>query len=240
MVYTPKEDPGFMDTVRGLDYFKQRVDEEIEVRRKHPSDDLLGYLAAGTINGEKLDRDAIQDIAFNILAGGVDTTTALTSNTLLHLSRHPDLRQRLINEPELLPLAREEFVRFFSPIHTESRTVKDDITVDGWDFTKGDRVMLCYSSANQDPEIFDDPDHVKLDRFPNRHIAFGAGMHRCIGSFLARLMFEEMVTAVLARLPDYKVIEDKILPYKTIAGVNGWVHIPATFTPGKKVGAAIE
>jgi cytochrome P450 len=240
MVYTPESDPEFPETLRGLEYFRQRVDEEIEIRRKKPSDDLLGYLAAGTINGEKLDRNLIQEIAFNILAGGVDTTTALTSNTLLYLSRRPDQRQQLIDHPELMPLAREEFVRFFSPIHGLARNAKEDVTVDGWEFMKGDRVLLAYASGNRDADVFDNPEDVKLDRFPNRHVGFGAGMHRCLGSFLARMMFETMVTEVLTRMPDYKVVESDILPYTTVAKVNGWIHIPAKFTPGKKVGANIE
>ena len=240
MVYTPESDPGFMDTIRGLDYFKQRVDEEIEIRRKKPSDDLLGYLAAGTIDGKPLDYNRIQDIAFNIVSGGVDTTTALTSNTLLHLSRHPKDKQRLIDEPELMPVATEEFVRYFSPIHGLARNAKQDVTVDGWDIKAGERVLLAYSAGNRDPEVFADPEHVKLDRMPNRHVGFGAGHHRCLGSFLARMMFDSMMREVLTRIPDYKVVEDKILPYTSVAKVNGWIHIPATFTPGKKVGAKIE
>jgi cytochrome P450 len=239
MIYTPKDDPEFLETMKGLDYFRQRVDEEIEIRRKHPSDDLLGYLAAGTIDGQPLNRDRIQDISFNILAGGVDTTTALTSNVLLHLSRNPDQRQRLIDEPELLKFAREEFVRYFTPAHAAARTAKQDVTVDGWQFMKGDRVLLAWASGNRDAEEFENPDEVKLDRFPNRHVGFGAGMHRCLGSFFARMKFETMVTEVLARIPDYQVVEDEILPYTTRGAVNGWIHIPATFTPGTKVGALI-
>jgi len=239
IIYTPKNDPSFAEAVRGLDYFRQRVDEEIEIRLRQPADDLLGYLAAGCINGEPLTRARIHDISFNILAGGVDTTTALTSNVLLHLSRRPDHRQRLMDEPELLPLAREEFVRYFSPIHGLARNAKQDVTVDGWEFMKGDRVLLAYASGNRDADVFEDPEEIKLDRSPNRHVGFGAGMHRCLGSFLARMMFEAMLTEVLARMPDYKVIEDRILPYHSVAGVNGWIHMPATFTPGKKVGATI-
>lgn len=240
MVYTPADDPAFPETVAGLDYFKRRVDEEIEIRRAHPGDDLLGYLAAGRIDGEPLSRDRIQDIAFNLMGGGVDTTTALTSNSLLYLSRNPDERQRLIDDPGLWSYAREEFVRYFSPIHGLARNAKEDVVMDGWAFRKGDRVLLSYASGNRDAAVFDDPDEVKLDRFPNRHVAFGAGMHRCLGSFLAKMMFETMMTEVLRRMPDFKVIETAIRPYTAVARVNGWISIPATFTPGPKVGATIE
>ena len=239
MVYPPAEAPEFLETMRGLDYFKQRVDEEIALRREHPKDDLLGLLANGEMNGRPLTDEEIQNIAFNLMGGGIDTTTALTSNTLLHLARHPEMRQRLIDDPSLWTVAREEFLRYVTPIHGLARTVVRDTDLDGWQFREGERLLLAYSSANRDPAVFDKPDEVVLDRFPNRHIAFGAGMHRCLGSFLARMMYETMVTEVLARIPDYRIVEEDILPYETVARVNGWVRVPATFTPGKKVGAVI-
>lgn len=239
MLYTPHDHPDYPETVQAMGYFKRRVDEEVEIRRKEPRDDLLSYLAAG-IDGKPLEHGLLQDIAFNIMGGGIDTTTALTSNVLLHLSRNPDQRQRLIDEPQLLALAREEFVRYFTPVHSVARTVTDDVTVNGWEFRKGERVLLRYVSANRDPEVFDEPERVKLDRFPNRHVSFGAGMHRCLGSFLAKMMFETMMRAVLTRMPDYKVIENEIEHYPSIQQVNGWIHIPATFMPGRRVGAVIE
>ena len=240
MVHTPVNDPAFAETLKGLEYFHQRVDEEIALRREAPKDDLLTWFATGTIDGEPLGHQLIHDLAFNILAGGVDTTTALTSNTLVYLSRHPADRQRLIDDPSVLPLAREEFVRYFSPIHGLARNALDDVEVNGWQIDKGDRVLLAYAAGNRDPEAFEDPEQVRLDRFPNKHVGFGAGMHRCLGSFMARMMFEEMITSVLARMPDYQIVEDAIEPYATVAKVNGWKHIPATFTPGSKVGATIS
>ena len=239
VVYTPRDDPNYMDLVAGLDHFNVRVAEEVARRRKEPKDDLLGYFAAGTIDGEPLDDEFIGNLAFNILAGGVDTTTSLTSNTLLHLSRHPEDRARLIADPSLLPIAREEFVRYFTPIHGLGRNATGDVEMNGWKFDRGDRVYLAYASANRDPAAFEDPERLIIDRFPNKHIGFGAGMHRCVGSFLARLMFEVMVGEVLSRIPDYRVIEDEIVPYPTVGLVNGWIHLPATFTPGTKVGAKI-
>jgi cytochrome P450 len=87
--------------------------------------------------------------------------------------------------------------------------------------------------------VFEDPEEVRLDRYPNRHIAFGAGMHRCLGSFLARMMFQTMISEVLTRLPDFQVSEEGLQPYTSVGNVNGWIHIPATFTPGPKLGAVI-
>jgi cytochrome P450 len=238
MLYTPQDHPDYPQTVEAMQYFRQRVDEEIEIRRSRPSDDLLGYLAAG-IDRQPLEHGLLQDIAFNIMGGGIDTTTALTANVLIYLSRNPADRQRLINEPGLIKFAREEFVRYFTPVHSVARTVTDDVTVSGWSFKKGERVLLRYISANRDPDVFDDPESVKLDRYPNRHVSFGAGMHRCLGSFLAKMMFETMLTAVFTRMPDYRVTEDELVHYTSIQQVNGWIHVPAIFTPGPKVGAVI-
>jgi cytochrome P450 len=179
-------------------------------------------------------------MAMNILGGGVDTTTALTSSVLLYLSRRPDQRQQLIDRPELLSLAREEFLRYFSPIHGIARTATRDVELDGWKIDEGDRILLAFASANRDPDAFESPEDVKLDRFPNKHIAFGAGTHRCLGSFLARMVYDTMLSEVLRRMPDYQVIEDGIRAYPSIAVVNGWMSLPANFTPGAKVGAVID
>jgi cytochrome P450 len=239
MVYTPLDDPSFPETIRGLDYFRRRVGEEIALRRKEPQDDFLTVLATGTIDGEPLTEKQIKDLSFNILAGGVDTTTALTSSTLVHLGRHPEDRQQLIDNPDLLPFACEEFLRYFAPIPALSRTALTDTEVNGWKIGKGERVLLSYAAANRDPDVFDEADSVKLDRFPNKHVGFGAGMHRCLGSFLARMMWQVMIAEVLKRLPGYELVEDGLRPYPSIGGVNGWINIPARFTPGTKVGSLI-
>ena len=238
-VYTRKGEPGYEKVVRGLDYFHERFWEEVALRRKEPKDDFISFIANGEIEGRKLTDEEIHAIAMNALAGGIDTTTGLASNTFLYLYRNPDQRQKLIDNPDLLPTAREEFLRYFSPIHGTSRNMRNDTEINGWELARDDRVLLCYASANRDEDIFEDPETIKLDRIPNRHIAFGAGQHRCIGSFLARMMFDALITEVLTRMPDYKVIEEKARPYTTIGDVNGWITIPATFTPGTKVGAVL-
>jgi cytochrome P450 len=240
MMYTPKEDPEFLEAVKGWDWIRMRIEEEMEKRRAEPADDLLTYLALGEIDGKKIDRETTWSLALNVIIGGVDTTTALTSHTLLHLAKHPEERQFLIDNPDKLPVAREEFVRFFSPIHGMARNAAEDVVVNGQQIKQGERVYLAYSSGNRDEEIFEQPDELRIQRFPNRHIGFGAGMHRCIGSFQARMMFESMIHEVLTRIPDYQVIEAEAKSYRSIGVVNGWVSIPATFTPGQKVGATIE
>lgn len=239
MVYCPKTDPRFETVVAQFDWIRMRVYEEVERRRTTPGDDLLSYLVTEKLHGAYLDVEIIQQIVFNILVGGVDTTTALTSNVLLHLWQHPEKRQRLIDTPELMPKACEEFVRYFSPIHALARTAQEDATIGDQAIRKGDRILLAYSAGNRDPEIFENPDEIILDRFPNRHIGFGAGMHRCLGSFVARMMFETMLTEILTRIPDYAIDVAAANPYTSVAAVNGWIDMPATFTPGKKAGVDI-
>lgn len=238
MLFTPQDAPEYSQTLADMQFFREEVDRGVADRRAHPRDDLLTHLMHGLDSGV-FGQDLLHDIAFNLMAGGIDTTTALTSNVLLFLSRNHGHRDRLIADLSLLPKAREEFVRYFTPVHAVGRTVTEDCVVNGWEFKKDERVFLRYVSANRDPAVFDRPEEVVLDRFPNRHISFGAGMHRCLGSFFARMMFDEMMKGVLTRMPDYVIDEAGIVHYPSIQQVNGWVHLPASFTAGKRVGASI-
>ena len=117
-----------------------------------------------------------------------------------------------------------------------ARTVLSDVEVSGQQMTKGDRAMLAWYAANRDPEVFDDPETVRLDRFPNRHAAFGLGIHRCVGSNIARLSFRGLLTEILTRMPDYHIDESKARFYPSVGINTGWNVLPATFTPGQRRG----
>jgi cytochrome P450 len=238
LVYLSQDDPGFAKAAEGIAAFRRRVDEEIAARRAKDEgecpDDFLTYLAHGKLDGAPLTHANIQEMSWQILSGGVDTTTAVTSNALLYLGRHPDKRQELINNLEILPRACEEFVRYFTPIHGAGRNVKHDGEIGGWQFDKGDKIFMAYASANRDPLVFDDAEDVKLARAPNPHLGWGAGMHRCLGSFLARIMFQVMMEEVLVRIPDYRIVENGVKSYPRVGLVNGLIHVPATFTPGRR------
>jgi len=156
----------------------------------------------------------------------------LVGQTLVHLGRDTDLRARLADDRDLLPRAVEEFLRVFSPAQALARTVTQPTEVAGCPLEAGDRVLLAWSSANRDVEQFTDPDEVDVERWPNRHLSFGAGVHRCAGAHLARLMSVTMLREILERMPDYRLQEEGLAPYAT-NGVNaGWRAIPVTFTPG--------
>lgn len=237
LMYTPKEEPGFLVAAEQVHAIRRRIEEVVAERRKAPKDDLLSYLAHGEIDGKKIDDEDIWGMAFNLLLGGVDTTTALTSSVLIYLYHNPDKKRIFLEDSQAAGIAREEFVRYFGTVHGIGRTASTDFEFNGQQIDKGDRLYLAYAAANRDPAIFEEPDQLKLDRFPNRHIGFGAGRHRCLGSFQARMMFETMIREILTRMPDYKVDETRAASYPSIGVINGWISIPATFTPGPKVGA---
>src|SRR5262249_11994701 len=158
--------------------------------------------------------------------GGVDTTTSLMANALLYLHQDRDARQRLLQEPQLRALACEEFLRWVAPVQTQARTATKDVELGGCRIRSGDRILVSWASANRDERMFERPDEVILDRQPNRHLAFAVGIHRCIGSNLARSQFLAVLDAVLARLPDYEVVEDQVERYQTIGMINGIVRMP--------------
>ena len=156
------------------------------------------------------------------------------------LDRHSDQRQPLLDDPGLLDTATEEFVRFTTPAQGGGRTVTRDCDIGGHSFHAGDRVWMAYGMANHDPGAFDEPDEIVLDRFPNRHAGFGLGVHRCIGSNLARMTFKTMLTAVLERLPDYRLVEGGAVRYEDIGTINGYQHLPATFSASARLGRPLE
>jgi cytochrome P450 len=215
--------------------------KEVLERRAAPRDDLLTALVElRTDDGEPVGDEAIGSILWNLVGGGLDTTTSLTSLSLYHLATHPDLRRRLIAEPELLPTATEEFLRYFSVNETLTRTVTRDTELGGQHLSAGDVVLISWLTANHDESVFEQPGDVVMDRSPNRHLAFGIGPHRCIGMHVARSLFETMVAAVLERIPDFEVDRDRTRFYEGNPMMAGVVTMPVTFTPGPKTGPAVQ
>jgi cytochrome P450 len=207
-------------------------------RRADPGDDLTSFLVQYDFDGKRLDDNQLIDILWNLIGGGVDTTTSLTALSLLHLGTHADLRQQLIDRPELYRTAADEFLRYCSVNKTLSRTVSRDTELGGQQLRRNDQVLISWLAANHDEREFDRPDEVVLDRAPNRHVAFGLGPHRCIGAPLARVMFEMMVKAVLERIPDYAVDVDGVHQYSGNPSMTGLGKLPVTFTPGTSLGTS--
>jgi cytochrome P450 len=175
-----------------------------------------------------------------LVAGGVDTTTSLTSQALVWLSENREHHDHLLADRKFLRSACEEFLRYFSPNQALGRTMNGEAEVGGCPIHDGDRMLVGFASANRDEDAFPDADSLLLDRSPNRHLAFGLGVHRCVGSNIARVIFDEVITAVLGRLPDYAIDVSGLEHYHSQGLMSGWKTAPATFTPGPRIGAPLD
>jgi cytochrome P450 len=210
-----------------------RIAEHMETRRENEDwSGQLGKLLTAEVDGEPLSDIDVISYVLLLLFGGLDTTTASLANALLTLDRHPELRATLIAHPEKMATAIEEFLRFESPVQALGRTISRDVEFGGRQMRAGERALLVWASANRDGAEFADPDRIDLDRKPNRHLAFGVGLHRCLGSNLGRTMFHIMLERLLARVPDYRVTEDPT-PYRypDAAIVFALSRLPVAFTP---------
>jgi cytochrome P450 len=213
-----------------------KITTEIAKRRSQGyGDDLLSMLMQGQVDGETLDDGQVLGYAFLMLLGGMDTTSGLTGNALVRLEEQPELRARLIREPALLPKATEEFLRHDTPTQGLPRIVAKDCEFKGQKFAAGERVLLMFAAANRDPKVFADPDRIDFDRVANRHLAFGAGPHRCMGSNHARAMFQVMMSEILNRLPDY-AISGEVERFADAGSVYAVRRLPIRFTPGPRLG----
>ncbi|HVV12660.1 cytochrome P450 [Amycolatopsis sp.] len=237
LVHTLPGSPEHDAAMAGIMGILGQVNETIAARRAEPKDDLISELVHAEVNGEKMTDARLIEIITLVIFGGVDTTGSLIGSALEWLHHNPAERDRLRADPALIPTATEEFLRYFSPVPGLARTTTKECTVGGQALAAGERVFLSWSSANYDEEVFDRPDDVVLDRHPNRHQSFGLGIHRCLGSNVARLEFRVVLEEVLRRLPDYVVDTAHAQPYPTIAVVNGWISLPVTFTPGARLGS---
>jgi cytochrome P450 len=227
----------YQRAIEGIFRVLGRISEELAKRADDPRDDLLTFLLNSEIEGKPLTEEEILKICFLQLIGGVDTSTGLLSHTYAWLSEHPAECARLIKEPALLKRATEEFLRWVSPAPALARTVTAETDLGGQRLCPGDRLLLSWASANQDADVFDNPDEVNLDRWPNRHQAFGLGAHRCLGSNLGRVQFQEVLKTTLRRLPDLKVDIAMAQRYPSLGQVNGYATLPATFRATEPIGA---
>jgi cytochrome P450 len=232
---TPERDQMYAD----MEKLRTRIATDAQARRDAPRGDFLSFLANLEIRGERLPMAEVIDNAWLVIAGGVDTTTSLLSNTLIHLTKEPQYRERLLNEPGLMATAFDEYLRFFPPVQGLGRTVTKDCTLGGQQLRENDRLWLLWASGNTDPAQFDEPLEFRIDRSPNRHLSFGIGIHRCIGANIAQVTWSTVLTTVLRRMPDFQVDVERCVRFPTVPVNDGWVSTPATFTPGPRLGAEL-
>jgi cytochrome P450 len=182
------------------------LDKHLQDHVENPRDDLMSYLLGVELFGEKLAHEHVRGTCVLLLIAGIDTTWSAIGASLFHLASHNDDRNRLAREPELLPFAVEEFLRAYAPV-TMARIVSEEVEINGTVLKEGQWCLLPFPAANRDPEAFADADQFIIDRAENRHAAFGLGIHRCLGSNLARLELSVAIERWMARFPDF-ILED--------------------------------
>src|SRR5260221_5733648 len=207
------------------EYFDGVLDEREAERRE----DLLSQFLDAELEGEKLKRTEILDICFLFLIAGLDTVTATLDCMFAFLAQHPEQRRQLVENPALIPAAVEELLRWETPVMGVARIAARDTNLGGCPITKGDQVMVMLGSANTDETEFDDAETVRFDRESNRHLAFGGGIHRCLGSHLARQELRIALREWHRRIPDYSVAPGHTLAYT--AGIRSIEHFPMVLSP---------
>jgi cytochrome P450 len=200
---------------------------------------LIDGLVAPTPGHRGLDADTVVNIATTLLYGGLGPATFLMNGALARIAADPALRRQFVADPALLAPATEEFLRLVSPVASIGRVATGDAQVEGVegiDLAAGEQVLLVWGAANRDADQFADPESFVADRSPNRHLAFGVGVHRCLGAHLARLQFRVVVAAVLRRFPDYVIADPAEVADPADVGwlvghMAGIHRLPIRFTP---------
>jgi len=211
--------------------FAMYVRNLIETKREQPTDDLVGRLIAAEADGDKLNEMELISMIFLLLVAGHETTVNLISNGTLALLQHPEQKRLLQNDSTLIKNAVEEFLRFHSPVaRSTSRWVGEDLEFGGKQMQRGDYVEMSLASANHDPEMFASPDELDLARTENRHVAFGMGIHYCLGAPLARLEGQIAIGTLFRRLPELRLaVEPEQLIWRPSPLLFGLTKLPVMF-----------
>jgi cytochrome P450 len=213
------------DTASAIyEYFDRVLDQRQQERR----DDVLSRFLDTEVEGERLTREEILDTCFLFFIAGLDTVTASLDCMFAYLAQHPEQRQRLVDDPSLIPSAVEEMLRWETPVTGVPRVALEETEIGGCPVHKGDAVMILLGSANTDEAELPDAFDVDLGRTENRHIAFGGGIHRCLGSHLARLELRVTLREFHRRIPEYALKPGTELLYTP--GIRSIEHLPLVFT----------
>jgi cytochrome P450 len=201
-----------------FDYLLAQVHDHLD----NPREDLTTYLINAELYGRKLEASHVVGTMALLLIAGIDTTWSAIGASLWHLAKNPADRERLIADPGLMPTAIEEFLRAYAPV-TMARLVKKDMHWHGVDMKADDWILLSFPAANRDPAQFERADEVVIDREVNRHAAFGLGIHRCVGSHLARMELRVALEVWLDRIPEFTLADPS-----TVAWSSGQIRGPRT------------
>ena len=211
-----------------VDYLYAELDRREQ--RGDPGDDLIGGFITAEVDGHTLTREDVIDITFLLVLAGLDTVAASLSCIVDWLARHPDEKQRIIDEPSVLPAAIEELMRVQTPVVAGGRYATADFEIRGEQIKAGDHLTVCWAAANLDADGFDRPLAIDFDRRGLRHIAFASGFHRCLGSHLARMELKVILGALHERIPDYALDPAQPPGYNNTA-IRNINPLPLVFTP---------
>jgi cytochrome P450 len=225
-------DPAVVDRGRAahralVDYFRRLIPE----RRRRPTGDLLSLLIAAEEQGDRLSEGELLTSCLLLFIAGHETTVNLIGNGVLALLQHPDQLQKLRDDPALVPSAVEELLRWDSPVQRTARITAAEVEIGGQRIDRGSFVVAAIGAANRDPAHFADPDRLDITRRDNRHVAFGFGIHFCLGAPLARIEAQIALDAVLARLPGLALATDRP-EWRESSTLRGLNALPVTFRPG--------
>lgn len=215
-----------------LRIYAERVLERRRVTARDPGEDLVSSVLLGTIAGRSLEPEEQMSMIRLFLIGGFDTVSATLSEMTYWLAQNPDEAQRLRDDPSKIASAVEELVRYTSPATYLRREVMEDVELGGTQLKKGDSVLVAFGAANRDSQKFSCPENIVPDRKPNVHVGFGAGHHRCIGSFIAKVQLQVAFEEIFAQFSGFRVDERR--PVKYSSGLNqGIISLPMIFTRAK-------
>jgi cytochrome P450 len=196
-------------------------------RRRRPSDDLISVLLTDSPEGDAMATEELLGLCFLLTVAGTETTTSGMGNALVALDRYRDDRARLIADPSLLVTAVDEILRFDSPVQGLSRVATEPVELSGTPIPAGARIHMLFAAANRDPDFFAEPDRFDIGRTTNPHMAFGFGIHRCLGASLARTEIRVGLDELLSRFPDYRVDYDRSLRMASDTN-RGFSRLPVT------------
>jgi len=207
--------------------FLTAISQLMAARREKPENDLISGLVNGAIDGEPLTDEQIQLTIVAVALGGLDTTSGALAALAMHLMDTPADRQRLLDEPELLDTAVEEFIRWSAALTGTARTVSKDTEFASCPMKEGDRVWLLWASGSRDETVFDDPESVCLDRRPNKHLGFGLGPHRCVGSHVAKGILRVAIPEIAAQIGNYEISDPAEVEW-VVRETRGMIRLPLT------------
>jgi cytochrome P450 len=214
------------------DYLRGQIEEV----RRNPRRGLIGELVLAEEAGDKLDEDELVSMVFLLLVAGFETTTHLIGASVVDLEQHPDQKAWLLADPAArMERAVEELARHASPVQgTKARHVSRDVDFFGQHLRRGELIMAFTASANVDPEVFDAPESLRLDRFPNPHLVFSSGIHFCLGMQLARVEAQSALARLYARFPDLRIVDADQLVWMERLGIRGPKALPVRLRGGQR------